>query len=90
MKGQFTVEEVNIVKKVIFQIVSELFDVEILDRLDDQRKLNEIYLSEEEIAVVSTVIEDEFDILLPSEFLDYVNTLSELIGFVQRALCSSR
>ena len=83
-------EEVNIVKKVIFQIVSELFDVEILDRLDDQRKLNEIYLSEEEIAVVSTVIEDEFDILLPSEFLDYVNTLSELIGFVQRALCSSR
>lgn len=83
-------EEISIVKGIIFQIVSELFDAETLDQLDDQRKLNEIYLSEEEIAVVSTVIEDEFDIILPNEFLDHVNTLCDLIGFVQRALCSSR
>lgn len=55
-----------------------------------KKKLNEINLDEEEIAIVSTVIEDEFDIILPIEFLDNVRTLYDIIGFVQRAICSSR
>lgn len=83
-------EEMSIVRRVILQIVRELFDSEVLDHLDDQRKLNDIYLNEEEIAIISTVIEDEFDILLPNEFLDNVSTLCDIIGFVQRAVCSSR
>ncbi len=58
-------EEVNVVRRVILQIVRELFDSEVLDLLDEQKKLNEINLDEEEIAIVSTVIEDEFDIILP-------------------------
>tara|TARA_Y100001933_G_scaffold260262_1_gene311949 strand:+ start:217 stop:486 length:270 start_codon:yes stop_codon:yes gene_type:complete len=83
-------EEFGIVRKAILHVVCELFDSERLKTMDEQRKLNEVKLSDEEVALVSTVVEDEFDIVLPLQFLDNVTSLYDIIHFVQRSVCSSR
>ncbi len=75
-------DERSIVRRITFQIVRVLFDSEILDQMDDQRKLNKFYLNEDEIALFFPVIEDELDVLRPNEFLDNVGTLYDIIGFV--------
>ncbi|WP_430885268.1 hypothetical protein [Fusibacter sp. JL216-2] len=88
--NDLSLEEFGIVRKAILHVVCELFDSERLSTMDEQRKLNEIKLSDEEVALVSTVVEDEFDIILPIQFLDRVTSLYDIIHFVQRSVCSSR
>ncbi len=87
--NDLSLEEFGIVRKAILHVVCELFDSERLSTMDEQRKLNEIKLSDEEVALVSTVVEDEFDIILLSVPRP-VTSLYDIIHFVQRSVCSSR